>query len=469
MAEVVRLGLRVCDPDAGGLSAGRNPPCPREPTAAEVARWSSWSLALRSALPLELVGEYLDLGGEPEKQPIDYVAYTAWNLGICGIEGIRRQSCRGYGLTDARTWIGIAESAEWAFKEAGQTVGAIFRSVAPLLSFIPGIGQGVAAVLASVGALAAGEPIGSAVLEGLTNAIPGGGLARTAFESATAAAGAILDGENVGEAALRASRAALVAHGGPMAGAAFDGGLAVARGQALQEAGFAVLKNFARGNTLAERAARYAELVATATRDGRSIEAVLASSLASELGAVRDASAQVGRALEAIGGDPSWLEAGSEAFGLAAGVAEPAARAAQAVTRADGTVDPAALRAVLGVTAAEAMIARYGLARSRDLSAAAVLEGQREEAEASRLRASVALERAKVRTIDVMAAPRVATSAALERAKVQAIDVVAARPSVPAITAAAPRAPTKAEPPPVVIAAGVAASLGLLYLWIDDA
>jgi len=465
------LGLRLCDPEVG-LSAGRRPPCPREPTAAEVARWSSWPDALQRALPLELVGEYLDLGADPKRQPLDFVAYTAWNLGICGIDGIREQSCKGYALSDARTWIGIAEAAGWAFQEAGRTVGAVFRTVAPLLSFIPGIGQGVAAVLASVGALAAGEAIGDAVLEGLSNAIPGGGVARAAFDSAAAAGAALLDGENIGEAALRASRAAVVAHGGPLAGAAFDGGLVVARGQSLQEAGFAVLKNFARGNTLAERAARYAETAARAAREGRPIQDVLAAELAAELRALPAPMASIEKALEIVHADPGLLETGSDVVALAAAVPEPAARAAQAVTRPDGTVDHAALRAVLGVTAAAEMIRRFGLARSRELSAAEVLRAQQEERERARLTSSATLQRSRMATIDVVRRPTVTSSATLQRAKVATIDVM----QRPASTTTANRiddpdgwtTPEKANRLRLVLAAaGVVAVLGAVYLLAD--
>lgn len=106
------------------------------------------------------------------------------------------------------------------------------KSVAPyattIVSFIPGIGTGVAAAIAAGAALAEGKPITAALEAAVRDAIPGGAIAQAGFDMARKVAA----GENVGKAALETARAQLP----PEAQKAFDVGLAVVSGKKLQAA-----------------------------------------------------------------------------------------------------------------------------------------------------------------------------------------------------------------------------------------
>jgi len=117
------------------------------------------------------------------------------------------------------------------------------KGVAPyaqaVISFVPGIGAGVNAAIAAGAALANGQPITSALVAGLKNAVPGGPIAGQAFETAYNVA----RGQNVGEAALALAREQIP--GGPAAKAAFDAGIAIAKGQNLQQAAVGVVKGAA--------------------------------------------------------------------------------------------------------------------------------------------------------------------------------------------------------------------------------
>lgn len=78
------------------------------------------------------------------------------------------------------------------------------RTVAPyaqaVVSFVPGVGQGVSGALGASLALAEGHPLSDAVLSGIKGAIPGGPLAQSAFSAATA----IAQGKKLNEVALSA-------------------------------------------------------------------------------------------------------------------------------------------------------------------------------------------------------------------------------------------------------------------------
>jgi hypothetical protein len=70
--------------------------------------------------------------------------------------------------------------------------------VQTVISFVPGVGQGVGAAMAAATALANGQPLSSAVLAGIKGAIPGGPIAKSAFDAVSAVA----QGKNVSAAAL---------------------------------------------------------------------------------------------------------------------------------------------------------------------------------------------------------------------------------------------------------------------------
>jgi hypothetical protein len=109
----------------------------------------------------------------------------------------------------------------------------IVKDVAPyvqmVVSFVPGIGTGVAAAIGAGTALVEGKSIDEALKAGIKGALPGGPLAAAAFDMAMKAA----SGENVGKAALESARN--LVPDGP-ARKAFDVGLAVATGEKLQNA-----------------------------------------------------------------------------------------------------------------------------------------------------------------------------------------------------------------------------------------
>jgi hypothetical protein len=109
---------------------------------------------------------------------------------------------------------------------------AVIHEVAPyavtIVSFVPGIGTGVAAAVAAGAALAEGKSITAALEAGVRGAIPGGPLVQAGFDIAMKAA----QGQNIGKAALEAARNQLP----PAAQKAFDIGLAVATGKSLQAA-----------------------------------------------------------------------------------------------------------------------------------------------------------------------------------------------------------------------------------------
>jgi len=97
-----------------------------------------------------------------------------------------------------------------------------------VLSVVPGVGQGVNAAIAAGAALAQGKPITDALVAGVKGMLPGGPLAQQALDTAYNLA----QGQSVTEAAMAAARSRLPP--GP-AQTAFDTGLALAKGKAIQD------------------------------------------------------------------------------------------------------------------------------------------------------------------------------------------------------------------------------------------
>lgn len=136
--------------------------------------------------------------------------------------------------------LGRIAAGENVFKVAGKLVksgvndvGKAMQLASTVVSFVPGVGTGVAAALGAAGALAQGRPITEALLEAAKGALPGGRIAAAAFDVASGLA----RGKNLSEAALSAARNQLP--GGAAARAAFDTGLALAQGKKLQHAAMA--------------------------------------------------------------------------------------------------------------------------------------------------------------------------------------------------------------------------------------
>jgi peptidoglycan hydrolase-like protein with peptidoglycan-binding domain len=97
-----------------------------------------------------------------------------------------------------------------------------------VLSVVPGVGQGVNAAIAAGSALAHGQNITDALVQGVKGMVPGGPLAQRALDTAYNLA----KGQSITDAALSAARNQLPP--GP-AQTAFDTGLALAKGKKLQD------------------------------------------------------------------------------------------------------------------------------------------------------------------------------------------------------------------------------------------
>jgi hypothetical protein len=69
-------------------------------------------------------------------------------------------------------------------KEQVKAVKGVAPYVQTVMSFVPGVGQGVAGVIGASMALASGQPITQALVEGVKGALPGGPLAKAAFNAA---------------------------------------------------------------------------------------------------------------------------------------------------------------------------------------------------------------------------------------------------------------------------------------------
>lgn len=124
----------------------------------------------------------------------------------------------------------VLKAAQKALQAGVGDVRESLRFAAMVAPFVPGLGTGVAAALGAANALASGERITDALIAGARNAVPGGALAQTAFDTATN----LVKGKSLGDAALAAARSRLP--GGAAAQAAFDAGLALAKGRNIQEA-----------------------------------------------------------------------------------------------------------------------------------------------------------------------------------------------------------------------------------------
>lgn len=215
--------------------------------------------------------------------------------------------------------------------------------IASVVAFIPGFGTLAADVLGTVAALAAGESLSEAVVKGAMAAIPGGPL----WSGAANFAGNLLEGKRIDVAASAGVRAAIREEGGDLAAAAYDGVLAIAQGKAAQDAGFAVLNAYAKGNTLGEKLLHFGESVSVALEQGQGLPEVLLTELATDVFEASSdrAAAMIDDACKRLL-SPELRQLGTEALAVALGMGEPIARATQ-VIMADGTPDPHVRAAIL--------------------------------------------------------------------------------------------------------------------------
>ena len=141
--------------------------------------------------------------------------------------------------SDIATGKNVFESLKDTVKRDISSVKDVAPYVQAAISVIPGVGAGVNAAIAAGAALAQGQPITSALVAGLKNALPGGPIAAQAFDTTYA----IARGQNVGEATLQA----LVnqAPGGAIGKQAAQAAISVAKGQNIQQAALGLAKGVA--------------------------------------------------------------------------------------------------------------------------------------------------------------------------------------------------------------------------------
>jgi hypothetical protein len=266
------------------------------------------------------------------------------------VENIERAYAISQGENPDRLWcLRCSTTLEDVRDEVSNVAPFLLSYIATLASFIPGFGTAIADVAGTLAALASGASIGDALVDGAISAIPGGGV----WVGVKDAAISVLHGERVDRAFLDGARGAIVEVGGPLAGAAFDAGLAVAQGRSAQDAGFAGLHGFARGNTLADKIITFGESVTVAFETGRGLPEILLTELGSDLLEVSGASDRAQEIIDATSKrlllSPELQQLGTDALATALGIGEPFARAAQ-VIMASGVPDLVVRAAILDAT-----------------------------------------------------------------------------------------------------------------------
>lgn len=86
------------------------------------------------------------------------------------------------------------------FKAQIRDIKTVGPYAATVVSFVPGVGQGVSGVMGAALAIADGKPLTSIVTAAIKQAVPGGPLAQSAFD----AAAAVAQGKSLSESALQA-------------------------------------------------------------------------------------------------------------------------------------------------------------------------------------------------------------------------------------------------------------------------
>ncbi len=375
----------------------REPLCPRAPSVDELRTWQRWPRALQKRVPLAFVSEAIELYGDPLARALAEGAtyragiytrnYEEWGipgaqqgsvgdvmidrgqptdgdmfvLALCGIDRVRQNRCEGYGLDKPEFWIHLGKDLKDSAEMAGKYLGTVLKAVGTIFSFIPGIGTVFSTLLTAVGGLVSGEPIGDALLDAATNALPGGKLVKEAFTAGVTFGTALIRGERFDEAAAEYGRSLAQRNGGPLAVAAYDTAIVVARAKSLQDVGFGVLSVFVKNGAPVKGWAKdvldsYADKAARAAHEGRNVVDVLSEDLAKDVARVAGG-AVLDRVVTAISDNPAFRSMPSDALASALGVAEEVARAGQAIMR-DGSVDQQLYARLLGGEAAFA--AKHG-------------------------------------------------------------------------------------------------------------
>jgi hypothetical protein len=195
-------------------------------------------------------------------------------------------------------------------------------------------------------AVARGERVSQSAIDAArANVASGGTSAVMAFDAAVGVA----RNEGADTILLTTARDYIGSAGGATALAAFDVGIAMGYGKTLQEAGFAGLHTFVKGNVGAEQVANFIEAIAKSKKIGVSVQMILTSDLTSELQSYLgtklrrtiesvDVKGALKPYINAIGIDPTLMQAAPLDLVSNAGD-EVIARAAQAIMR-DGYIDP---------------------------------------------------------------------------------------------------------------------------------
>jgi hypothetical protein len=113
-------------------------------------------------------------------------------------------------------------------RKVGSAVSSVIPYAQAVVSFIPGVGTGISAALGAAQALADGRPITDIALAAARSAIPGGPIAKMAFDTAQG----LLSGKPIDAAALGALREQVPSELGKRA---FDTGLALATAKSAQD------------------------------------------------------------------------------------------------------------------------------------------------------------------------------------------------------------------------------------------
>jgi len=138
-----------------------------------------------------------------------------------------------------------------AASDAVTTVALVVKAAAPFIGMIPGIGTVAGAALEFGGSLASGDRIDAALVASVRQLLPV--KLQPDYQRAVDLGYSIARGQKIGPATIDLARNEVTSKGGPAATAAFDAGIAIGSAQGLQDAGYAVFKNWLK-NTDSETA-----------------------------------------------------------------------------------------------------------------------------------------------------------------------------------------------------------------------
>lgn len=239
----------------------------------------------------------------------------------------------GYGAAGAAVAAAVDEDIrDWIGKtldEARIIVGTVVAAAAPIVGVIPGIGQGIAAVLAGAAAIALGKPLDEALIDAVANAVPGGGLVKAAVYQGATAGKSLIEGDSFEEAMLDQARQAAKTSAGEIGGVAFDAAVALARGEDLQRFGFRAVAHWFPGGDLAGKAARFMARIAEGAARGESIERIMVREVRGGLALIPgDVQKAIDGATAKLLAEPARLAGGIEAFARDHGLSLEVAQAA---------------------------------------------------------------------------------------------------------------------------------------------